>query len=153
MSGARVPGDEQLHRDVLDAFDRNSNVPSAQVGVAVTDHVLTLSGTVHDVRDRVAAVDAALGVGHLGVVLDTIIVDESGTDVLADHAIATTLADLLASAPGVPAGIVFIVRDRVITMSGIADDPYERQAARRLAALVPGVNWVRDDLVVGQVCV
>ena len=146
MRNDQVHSDESMHRDVLDAFARDVRVPVAHIGVAVTDRVVTLSGTVRDDRDRAAAVDAASHVDGVCVILDAITVGVPETDSTADHTIASKLHEIIDSARDVPVGIALTVRNKVITIEGAVDTAHDRQTVCRLATYPQGVNWVRDNL-------
>ena len=151
MRSDQVHSDESMHSDVLDEFARDIRVPVAHIGVAVTDLLVTLSGTVRDDRDRAAAVDAARRVDGVCVILDAITVGVPETDSAADHAIASRLHEIIDSALKVPVGIALTVRNKVITMEGAVDTAHDRQTVCRLATYPQGVNWVRDNLTQGSV--
>ena len=48
--------DRDLRSDVEEELDWDPAVPSTNIGVSVTDHAVTLSGTVHTLSQRLAAI-------------------------------------------------------------------------------------------------
>ena len=63
--------DSQLQSDVLAELKWKPNVDAAHIGVAATDHVVTLTGQVAHYTEKVAAENAAKGVyGVRGVAND-----------------------------------------------------------------------------------
>jgi len=149
VSKALTRSDEKLHSSVLDALGRDPNVPSAHVGVAVTDGLLTLAGTVRHDRDRLASLDAARRVEGVRVIVDAISVGDNATDLAADQAIAKRLVQILDATPDVPVGVTLLVRSRVVTLEGVVGTAFDRQTIRRLAGYARAVTWVRDNLVTG----
>ena len=139
--------DETLHSSVLAELDRDAHVPSAHIGVAVTDDLVTLLGTVRDDQDRLAALEAARRAEGVRVIVDAISVGDHDTALSADRAIAQRLVQIVDSTPAVPSGIALLVRNRVITLEGAVGSAFDRQTVRRLAGYPPGVAWVRDNLV------
>jgi hyperosmotically inducible protein len=75
---------------------------------------------------------------------------ESTGEYLDDAAITTKVKAALAADPGLKTLVDTSVRtDRgVVTLSGVADSPEIKARAAQVAASVPGVRAVKNDLVV-----
>ena len=74
---ARAPptiADVDLRSDVEDELEWDPAVPSTSVGVSVTDHTVTIAGTVHSLAHRLAAVKAARRVKGVHAIVDEIVV-------------------------------------------------------------------------------
>ena len=138
MSKEATHGDEKLHSLVLDELGRDPNVPSAHVGVAVTDDLLTLVGMVRHDRDRLASLDAARRVEGVRVIVDAISVGDSDTDLSADRPIAKRLVQILDATADVPVGVTLLVRNRVVTLEGVVGTAFDRQTIRRLHGCTRG---------------
>jgi osmotically-inducible protein OsmY len=148
MKSQTSHSDRQLQREVLAELDNCSAVRSPHVGVAVTDRIVTLMGTVRRDNERAAAVNAAARADGAFVLLDAISVGETDTDLAADHAIARHLVQIFDDELDAPVGITLVVRNRVITLHGAVTTAFDRQTVRRLAGYAPGANWVSDRLQV-----
>lgn len=59
VSTASLSMDERVQRDVLDELHCDGQVKPTEIGVDVHDGIVTLTGTIADVRKRTPAIDAA----------------------------------------------------------------------------------------------
>jgi osmotically-inducible protein OsmY len=140
--------DRDLRSDVEDELEWDRAVPSANIGVSVTDHTVTVSGTVHTLHQRLAAVKAARRVKGVHAIVDEIVVVAAGGHGSTDQDIALAIERILEHSSTVPAGVTATVRDGVVTLAGSVSYQFQKNAAYKAARDVKGVTWVDNDIVV-----
>lgn len=119
---------------------------AANVGVAVHDGVVLLSGEVSSYAQKVGAAKAALRVKGVNAVANDIVVRFAGRQ-RTDEEIAEAARNTLAWTSIVPEESVKLeVRDRVVILRGAVDWDYQRRAARRAVENLAGVEGVFDRL-------
>ncbi len=124
------------------------NVKADRVGVSIHNGAVTLSGQVETYPEKEAAVRAALRVRGVGAVADEIVVEHAWGP-RDDADIAREAATALESSVVVPANSVkATVHDRVVTLTGSVPWQYQREAARRAIAGLPGVTGVFNHVTV-----
>jgi osmotically-inducible protein OsmY len=144
-AGAHMNTDDAaLRAAVAGELQRDPAVPTANVGVSVTDHTVTLSGTVHSFGDRVAAVRAAERVDGVHVVVDEILVLGAMGTAGSDEEIGRVVERILESSTDVRAA----VRDGIIELTGTVGSEQQRDAAERAVRNVKHVLLVRNGIVV-----
>ena len=139
--------DGDLRSDVEDELDWDPAVPTS-IGVSVTDHAVTLSGTVHTLAHRLAAVKAARRVKGVHALIDEIVVVPASRKGSTDQDIGLAVERLLETLSSVPAGVKATVRDGLVVLTGTAEHQYQKTAALRAVRDVKGVTWVQNDIVV-----
>ncbi len=120
------------------------------VAVDVQDGVATLSGTVHRLRDKLAAPDAARRVYGVQDVNDRLRVVPAESDRRHDAELSSAVALALSRAALVPRSVASRVRDGVVTLTGRVGYQFERDEARRVATGVTGVVLVVDEIVLAN---
>ncbi len=140
--------DHQLKSAIADELCWAPRVKADQIGVAVTDGAVTLSGQVYTYPEKQAAVRAARRVRGTTAVADEIVVQhEFGEMQDADIARAAGLA--FDRTVVVPAGsVTATVHDQVITLAGTVDWQYQREEAQRAVASLPGVRGLHNTIAV-----
>ena len=119
---------------------------SANIGVAVDEGVVALSGEVRTYSQKVAAAKAALRTRGVTAVANDIVVRYTGRKAT-DAEIAEAASNVLALNVTVPKGSVKIeVRDAVVTLSGVVDWDYQRRAAKRAIEEMPNVEGVFNQI-------
>lgn len=122
--------DHQLQAAVLDHLDFDPAITSSQIGVAVRDGVVTLSGHVPGFIDKTRAEAAAGMVKGVKAVVNDIRIDLPGHRETPDEVTARRAYDRLASNVSVPIESIRIgVKDGVVTLRGDVDWQYQREAA------------------------
>jgi osmotically-inducible protein OsmY len=141
-----IPGttDHDLKTAITDELAWTPNVNADQVGVAIADGAVTLSGQVATYPEKQAAVSAALRVrGVLAVVDDITVVPAGGPHSDAD--VAREVQRALQKLVTVPADAITVtVHDHVVTLAGTVAWQHERRAAQRAVSWLPGVNGVHN---------
>lgn len=142
----------ETHRDldvqtaVRDELEWTRDVDAAGIGAAVQDGVVTLSGTVENYSERLAAKHAALRVHGVITVVDKITVRPSARDALTDDEIAHNVEHALTWASNVPDTVKSAVADRHVTLTGRVDWDYQRRAAVNAVKHLVGVTGVHSAI-------
>lgn len=122
------------------------NVNATNIGVAVIDGVVTLSGEVLSYPEREQAERAALRVRGVPAIADEIEVHLPG-NAPSDSDIARQAAEMLDRAVDVPEGAVqAAVHHQIVTLSGDVSWQYQRAAAHRAVAYLKGVTAVVNNI-------
>jgi osmotically-inducible protein OsmY len=138
--------DEQLQKDVTDELFWDPRVDSDAIAVSVVAGMVTLRGTVGSPREKHEARKAAERLfGVLGVTndLDVRLLDEDrreDAELRGDVLRAFTLNSV------VPPTADAHVKDGFVTLTGSASWQFERDEAEFVAANVPGVTGVHDEI-------
>lgn len=119
---------------------------AANIGVAVHDGVVSLSGEVSSYAQKVGAAKAALRVKGVTAVANDIVVRYAGRE-RTDAEIAEAARNILKWTSLVPKGSVKLeIRDRVAILSGVVEWDYQRRAAMRAVENLAGVEGVFDRI-------
>ena len=140
--------DSDLRSDIEDELEWDPAVPSTSIGISVTDHTVTLAGTVHTLAHRLAAVKAACRVKGVHSMIDDIVVLPINSHGGSDQDVALTIERILESSSTVPAGVKATVRDGVVTLTGSVDFQFQRYSAFRAVRDTKGVSWIHNNIVV-----
>ena len=119
---------------------------SANIGVAVSEGVVALSGEVSSFAQKVGAGKAALRTRGVTAVANDIVVRYSGRK-STDAEIAEAARNVLAWTATVPKDSVKIeVRDAMVTLTGVVDWDYQRRAAKNAIERMPSVEGVFNQI-------
>src|SRR6195256_5843271 len=137
--------DAQIQRDVLDELKWDARVQPNEIGVAVKNRIVTLTGWVDSYTKRWAAEEAALRVRGVRGVANEI-------EVRLPSASERTDADIAAAALRALEWDAFIPADRVkvtvskgwVTLEGEVDWAFERDDAERVVRRLTGVRGVTN---------
>jgi osmotically-inducible protein OsmY len=137
--------DIELQRDVLDELKWDARVQPNEIGVAVKDGVVTLTGWVDSYMKRWAAEEAALRVRGVKAVANEI-------EVRLPSSSERTDADLAAAAVRALEWDAFIPSDKVkvtlskgwVTLEGEVEWQFERDDAERVVRRLTGVRGVTN---------
>jgi osmotically-inducible protein OsmY len=137
--------DAEVQRDVLDELKWDARVQPNEIGVAVKDGIVTLTGWVDSYTKRWAAEEAALRVRGVKAVANDI-------EVRLPSAQQRTDADIAAAALRALEWDAFIPADRVkvtvskgwVTLEGEVDWEFERDDAERVVRRLTGVRGVTN---------
>lgn len=142
--------DGELLDDVEDALDWEPSVDASNVDVSVDDGVVTLRGDVGTYAEKRAAERVVLGVYGVKAVANDLIVRLPREFERTDTDIAQAAVDALkwnTQVPGDRARVV--VSDGWITLEGIVDWQYQKDAAERVVRDLTGVRGVTNRMTVG----
>ncbi len=140
--------DKQLQQDVITELAWEPSVTSTQIGVEVTDGVVTLAGHVGSYIEKWEAQRAAQrvsGVKALAVEMDVTL---PGSGVRNDVDIARAASNVLRWSTYWPEDqIQVLVESGWITLTGELDWEYQREAAERSVRSLMGVIGISNQIV------
>ncbi len=136
--------DSQLQRDVIAELAWEPSVDHADIGVAVNDGVVTLSGYVKSYPEKMAAEKATRRVLGVKAIAEEIKVRFASDPKTADHEIAKRIVDMFAWNVSIPDELSVKVEHGWVTLSGTVDWFYQSNEARKVAGRVTGVVGVSN---------
>ncbi|NML10324.1 BON domain-containing protein [Sphingobium sp. AR-3-1] len=140
-----MKSDSQLQRDVLDELAWEPSIDHADIGVAVTDGVVTLSGFVKSYPQKMAAEKATRRVAGVKALAEEIKVRFASDPKTADHEIAKRILDMFSWNVSIPDDKIAVkVEHGWVTLSGTVDWYYQSDEARKVAGKVNGVIGVSN---------
>jgi len=141
--------DQEIHRAVLLELNWDAQVLASEVGVAVKDGVVTLSGWVDNFSKKWAAERAALRVRGVRAVVNQIEVRLDKANELTDVGIAEAAARALELDSLVPEESIKVsVSGGWVTLRGEVDGEYQRREAERVVRNLVGVKGVSNLITV-----
>jgi osmotically-inducible protein OsmY len=141
--------DAELQQDVLNELKWEPTIKVAEIGVAVKDGVVTLSGYVDSYIKKLVAERAAARVFGVKAVAEAIQVRLPGSLKRSDEDIAGMVANALEWNILVPYDRVKVhVQDGLVTLSGEVDWGYQKFAAEEAVHHLKGVVWLSNQITV-----
>jgi osmotically-inducible protein OsmY len=141
--------DEQIQREVLAELKWDSRLQPNEIGVAVKDGVVTLTGTVDSFIKKWAAENATQRVRGVKAVANDVEVRLPDDDRRTDSDIASAAARALEWDGLVPTGAVKVtVSKGWVTLRGTVEWEYQRRAAERAVRRLPGVVGISNLVTV-----
>lgn len=141
--------DLQIQKDVMDEIKWQPNLSSSEIGVAVKNGVVTLSGQVDSYMKKAAAEKAAKKVLGVKAVAEDIQVGISPNFKKTDSEIATAILDALKWNSAVQHERIKIeVENGVVRLEGEADWDFQRTEARKTIEKLEGVRMVLDFVTI-----
>lgn len=146
-----MKADIKIQKDVIDELRSLPNLADLELGVAVKDGVVTLTGNVSSYAQKLEAAEAARRVHQVLAVADETEVRLPGAAQRTDTEIAHAAVDALRWNVEVPDSRVRLtVHNGWVTMEGNVDWQFQRRAAERAVRWLTGVKGVIDRIVVDQ---
>jgi len=141
--------DLELKQDVIEELRWEPTVDEVEIGVAVKDGIVTLSGYVDTYHEKLAAERAAQGVFGVKAVVQEIKVRLPDSLQRSDEDIAEAAANALAWNVPVPNDRIKVkVQEGWLTLSGQVDWRYQRDAAEDAVCNLLGVVGVSNQITV-----
>jgi len=141
--------DVMLQKEVQDELRWQPILNAAEIGVAVKNGIVTLSGKVDSYAKKLAAEKAAKRVGGVKAVAEDIIVGYRGNQVKTDTEIADAVLAALKWHSAVQEEKIRIkVEDGVVTLEGEVDWNYQRENAKAAISNLIGVKLVLNLIAV-----
>jgi len=132
--------DKSLQRMVLEELDYEPSVDAAEIGVAVTDGVVTLSGHVSNYAQKLAAAEAALRIEGVRAVVQDITVRLSGDEKVSDEEIGKRAVAALEWHSTLPASRIHVtVEHGVVRLTGDLDWQCHKREAGHAVEVLKGV--------------
>src|ERR1035441_10190144 len=139
--------DMELRHDVLSELDWDPRFDSRNIGVAVKNGVVALSGHVGSYAERRAAEEGAQSIAGVTAVANDIIIELGFEAVRTDAEIAEAAVVALKGNISVPANdIKLVVRDGWITLDGQVAMWYQKNAAQNALANLRGVKGIISNI-------
>lgn len=141
--------DAEIQKDVMDQLKWEAFLNPAEIGVAVKDGVVTLSGQVDSYNKKIGAEMAVKKIAGVKAVAENIHVGVSPYYLRSDTEIATAVANALKWHTAVTEDkIKIIVEKGVVTLSGEVDWNFQRQAAVDAVKNLAGITRVNNYIAV-----
>lgn len=143
--------DSKIKQDVLDELAWDSSIDETQIGVIVTDGIVTLTGVVDSYSKKLAAEKAAKSVKGVKAVAEDIEVKYGVSKGRTDTEIAKAAVDALKWHASVPdEKITLKVEDGWIYLSGELMWSYQKNAAKNAIENLVGVKGVINSITLKQ---
>ena len=143
--------DARIREDVLDELAWESSIDETEIGVAVENGVVTLSGTVNNYSKKTAAERAAKRVNGVKAVAEDIIVKFGDSYKKTDKEIAKAVVNAFESNVSVPSDkIMAKVEDGWVYLTGEVKWDFQRKAAKRAIENLLGVKYVANNITLKQ---
>jgi osmotically-inducible protein OsmY len=144
-----MKSDAELQKHVMDELKWEPTIQAAEIGVAVKDGVVTLSGNVDSYGKKWAADRAARRVLGVKAVAEEIKVTLAGSYKRADKDIAQSATKVLDWNLWIPSNrIKVMVQDGRITLSGDVDWYYQKERAEDAVRHLIGVLGVINSITI-----
>lgn len=144
-----MKNDRELKRDVEEELGWEPRVNAAQIGVAVVDGVVTLTGSVDSWAEKIAAERAVKRVHGVMAVAEEIEVRVPGLSQRTDGDIARSATNAVSWSTWVPQDAVTVkVEHGWLTLEGEVQARYQRDAAEEAVRGLLGVNGVSNQVVI-----
>jgi osmotically-inducible protein OsmY len=141
--------DSQIQTDVMQELKWDPSVTHEHIGVAVSDGIATLSGTVPTYIEKSAAEKAAQRVSGVKAVVEKIEVKLPGSFKRGDQEIAKAIVNHFIWNVQVPDDLVKpSVEDGWVDLSGEVEWDYQRSAAEKCARGLTGVIGVTNKITI-----
>jgi len=147
MTKSMTKTDVQLQRDVIDELRWDPAVGPSEIGVAAKDGVVTLTGAVHSIARKFAAIHAAERVAGVKALAEDLVVELPSNFKRSDTEIAHAALAALKWHVEVPSERVRArVDDGWIVLDGELDWEFQRSAAANAVRSLTGVRGVTNNL-------
>lgn len=144
-----MSNDTRLQLEVIAELNWEPSVKAAHIGVAADAGVITLTGEVESYAEKHAAETAARRVKGVVGVAQEIKVQLPFERERGDDQIAEAVLDRLAWDVSVPSDSVQVVVDQGwVTLSGVVDHHFQRQAAEQNVRRLQGVVGVSNQIAI-----
>lgn len=141
--------EEVLRYEIVSELAGDPNVGTTEIGIAVEDGMVTLTGHVDSMRARVAAERAVKRVEGIRSVANDLLVKHEGE--YTDTEIARDALHRLRNNVSVPLEVQAVVSDGCVTLDGIVDSIYERFAAENAVRHLRGVRSVVNEITLRRI--
>lgn len=139
--------DTQIRQAVLRQLEWEPEVSHDQIGLGVTEGVITLSGQVDTYSEKIAAERTVKRVFGVKAIANDLQVKPPG--VRTDTEIAANAVRTLESHVSVPADqITVAVRDGWVTLEGSVDSIFQKEAAESAVQYLGGVRGIANQIAV-----
>lgn len=140
--------DVRLRQDILDELQYEPSIDAANIGVAVEDGIVTLTGHVRSYAEKHAAERIAERVNGVRAIAEEIDVRLPEHKKTADDEIAGRVLKILAWGAAIsdPEDITVKVEKGFVTLEGTVDWHFQRSAAENSVRVLTGVTGIDNQL-------
>ncbi|RWL78780.1 MAG: BON domain-containing protein [Mesorhizobium sp.] len=139
--------DSILKQDIIDELDFEPSIDAADIGVAVDDGIVTLTGHVPTYAQKVKVEDVVRNVKGVKAIAQEMEVRPFGTHKTADDEIAKRAVNTIAWHTSIPGGAVQIsVQSGWIKLTGKVEWQYQKSAAEDAVRHLAGVIGVTNQI-------
>ncbi len=141
--------DKELRLDIIDQLDFEPSIDAAEIGVAVDQGVVTLTGHVRSYSDKITTLDIVENVVGVRAIADEIEVRPLGAHITADDEIAKRVVNSLKWIASIPMDKIHatVAKGRV-TLEGEVEWRYQADTAVRTIGRLTGVTGINNHLKV-----
>jgi osmotically-inducible protein OsmY len=145
----KMKTNEQLQKDVLEAIKWEPLLTAAEIGVIAKDGIVTLTGTVNTYGKKSEAEDAAKNVSGVKAVVERIEIKSASSFNKTDADIAKEIISAFKWNWQVPDDKVKVkVEKGWVTLEGMTEYNYQREAAKNAVVRLIGVSGVSNDITI-----
>jgi osmotically-inducible protein OsmY len=138
--------DTQLRKDILDELDYEPSVKAANIGVAVENSVVTLTGHVSSYAEKIAAEQAVRRVKGVRAIAQEIEVRFPSDKKTGDDEIAKRALDILRWSLVPSDAVKLTVQNGLIRLSGEVEWQYQKRSAEDTVRKLSGIVGVINDI-------
>jgi len=144
-----MKSDEQIQQDVMDELKWQPFLKASEIGVAVKNGIVTLSGTVNSYSKKIAAENAAKSIKGVKAVAEDIQVLVRPDNSKSDADLASAVLNAIKWHSIAQEDKVQVkVEDGWVTLSGHADYEFQKTAAENAVENLLGVKGVVNNIIV-----
>jgi osmotically-inducible protein OsmY len=144
-----MKSDSQLQQDVMSELEWEPSVDHADIGVSVSDGVVTLNGFVKSYAEKQAAEWAAQRVFGVKAIAEEIKVRHPFDPKTADHEIAKRILDVFKWSALIPDDKISVkVENGWVSLTGSVDWHFQAEEAKKAAGRISGVAGVMNRIEV-----
>lgn len=146
--------DSQLQRDVMDELVWDPSIDHAHIGVAAKGGVVTLSGFVSNYAQKMTAEHAAERVQGVQGIAEELQIRFPFDPKTSDEEIARRVLDVFAWDVTIPKNkLTVTVEKGYVTLNGVLNWNYQKDAARKAAGKISGVTGVNNQIMLSDAAV
>jgi osmotically-inducible protein OsmY len=141
--------DSEIQKDVMEELKWEPLLTASEIGVAVKNRVVTLSGTVDSFYKKEEAENAAKRVSGVMAVAEDIEVKPFATAKKNDTEVARMIADTLKWDTVVQDDKIRVkVEDAWVTLEGIVDWEFQKESVKNSIKNIVGIRGISNDIIV-----
>jgi len=148
QTGGSMKSDAKLRDDITAELEWDPSFDSRNIGVAVKNGIVTLSGHVESFAQSWEAQRAAQNVAGVIAVANEIQVKLAGDSQRSDTEIAEACVEALGANVVVPASVKVTVHNAWVNLSGAVLFWYQKKAAEKAVRYLRGVKGINNNIVV-----
>lgn len=141
--------DEQIQQDVMDELRWQPYLKASEIGVAVKDGIVTLSGTVNSYAKKVAAERVTKDIKGVRAVAEDIVVRVTPDSLKSDTDLAAAILRALKWHSDIQEENLKIkVEEGCVTLEGRVQWLYEKEMVHDAIQNIPGINGIINNIIV-----